>query len=87
MADSIEEEISLLNEAVSKLSAACGSYNIDLYKVRGQLMTSYLVAEDFNHAMQQCHKLVHFISIVFYHIPFHPLLGLQLFTLGMLYIE
>lgn len=45
-------------------------------------MSLYLVVGNYTAALEECSYLVSFLCLVYRRIPLHPLLGLQLFTLG-----
>lgn len=96
-ADAIGEEVLCLRVAEQMLREVCGLYHLELYKVRGSLMTAYLVqgrllfsliivslrvtSGDYQSALELCRHIVGFLSTILV-VPYHPLLGLQLFTLG-----
>eukprot|EP01034_Spumella_vulgaris_P022297 gene22297-28413_t len=72
----------LLESAVTLMQRVCGPFHMELYQMRGMLMTSYLTAGNITDALIQCKYIVSFLCVALNHLPHHPLLGLQLFTLG-----
>lgn len=78
----IQDEIQLLNRSITSLSQYCGVFHLELYKLRGQLLQAYLIEGNIDMATEICDFLVGFLYIAFFDVPNHPLLGLQLFTLG-----
>ena len=59
-----------------------GAFNLELYKMRCQLMTLCLLNGSVDEAFHQCGHVVSFLCVSLAHCPMHPLLGLQLFTLA-----
>ncbi|CAJ1955948.1 unnamed protein product [Cylindrotheca closterium] len=63
---------------------------LELYQVRGDLLGTLIVAGQTKEAIQQCEYVVAFLVSILCdketaNCPNHPILGLQLFTLGDLY--
>jgi len=56
-----------------------------LYSVRCSYLSALLADGRILQATQQCEHIVSFLAVVFSHVQRHPLLGLQLYTLGDLY--
>jgi hypothetical protein len=82
--DHVEGELECLEKAVCILSKD-NPLSLDLYQARGDLLGTLVVAGMNEQALQQCEHVVAFLCIALQHVPCHPLLGLQLFTLGDLY--
>lgn len=66
-------------------------FSFDLYTVRCAYLTSLLAAVSVGEgnilaAVGQCEHIVSFLVISLSHVTNHPLLGLQLYTLGDLYL-
>eukprot|EP00980_Cylindrotheca_fusiformis_P000155 scaffold24_cov128-Cylindrotheca_fusiformis.AAC.28 len=63
--------------------------NVELYEVRGELLGVQIVASQLDQALETCECMVAFLASIFCSArvacPNHPILGLQLFTLGDLY--
>lgn len=78
----IQDEINLLCRSITSLSQYCSIFHIELYKLRGQLLQLYLIEGNIEKATEICDLLVGFLYIAFHDIHNHPLLGLQLYTLG-----
>eukprot|EP00597_Dinobryon_sp_UTEXLB2267_P019542 CAMPEP_0201100042 /NCGR_PEP_ID=MMETSP0812-20130820/8999_1 /ASSEMBLY_ACC=CAM_ASM_000668 /TAXON_ID=98059 /ORGANISM="Dinobryon sp., Strain UTEXLB2267" /LENGTH=118 /DNA_ID=CAMNT_0047356249 /DNA_START=92 /DNA_END=448 /DNA_ORIENTATION=- len=72
----------LLLSALQRLQSVCGPFHHELYAVRGKLMTAYLLAGEYEKAFEQCQQVVSYLVLSLQHVPYHPLLGLQLFTSG-----
>lgn len=84
--DDIERELSCLSEAVNLLVRTSPSpFSLDLYEVRCQRLSSWIVAQEPKEALKDCRHVVCVLCLALSQIPCHPLLGLQLFTLGDLY--
>mmetsp|Transcript_27072 Transcript_27072/g.58034 ORF Transcript_27072/g.58034 Transcript_27072/m.58034 type:complete len:653 (-) Transcript_27072:2371-4329(-) len=56
-----------------------------LYSVRCSYLSALLANGHILQAIEQCEHIVSFLALVFSHVQNHPLLGLQLYTLGDLY--
>ena len=76
------ERVTELETIIKLLSNACGRFHLDLYKARGVLLGDYIVVGDMVGAYKQCAELVCALVVMYQLTPYHPLLGLQLFTLG-----
>jgi hypothetical protein len=81
----LEGELQSLEEAVRLLSSTDTPLSLELYEARGDLLGTLVVAGRTAEAARLCEHVVAFLCIALYHVPNHPLLGLQLFTLGDLY--
>jgi len=77
-----QEEIGILSGAISLLTKLCGPFHTELYRAHGQLLTAHLLSGNYEGALSACLKVVGFLYLVLRDVPKHPLLGLQLFTLG-----
>ncbi|KAL7467745.1 hypothetical protein ACHAXS_007983 [Conticribra weissflogii] len=62
-------------------------FHVQLYSLRGKYCAALLTNGLVNDAIAECEHIVSFLAVAFSHIKHHPLLGLQLFTLGDLYSE
>eukprot|EP00040_Diaphanoeca_grandis_P009164 m.47873 g.47873 ORF g.47873 m.47873 type:complete len:489 (+) comp20612_c0_seq1:238-1704(+) len=78
--DDVKTEIVALRKAVDVLR--CMPFNVDLYSARAALMSSLVAVGDLQEACTHCRLVVAFLVVAFAHVPNHPLLGLQLYTLG-----
>jgi len=56
-----------------------------LYTVRCLYLSALLANGQIEEAVSECEHIVSFLAVAFGHVEKHPLLGLQLFTLGDLY--
>jgi hypothetical protein len=84
--DDIEGELSLLSEAVDLLVQGSPSpFSLHLYQLRCQRLSSWIVAQKPDEALRDCRHVVGVLCLALSQTPNHPLLGLQLFTLGDLY--
>lgn len=83
-----EDSTKDLDECIIVLEDICGPFNFDLYQIRCRILNHYLLAGNPNKAFELCKLLVgHLMIALVTRFPFHPLLGLQLFTLGDLATE
>eukprot|EP01042_Synura_sphagnicola_P001305 gene1305-1484_t len=78
----VDSEVDLLQQILTILLRVCGPLHTSVYSARGALMTACLLSGSNEEALRQCAHVVAFLVVVLHQIPFHPLLGLQLFTLG-----
>jgi len=84
--DDIEADLSLLSEAIELLlTTTHETFSLDMYQVRCQRLSSWIVAQQLDEALRDCRHVVAVLGLALSHISSHPLLGLQLFTLGDLY--
>mmetsp|Transcript_17322 Transcript_17322/g.31451 ORF Transcript_17322/g.31451 Transcript_17322/m.31451 type:complete len:406 (-) Transcript_17322:24-1241(-) len=56
-----------------------------LYSVRCSYLSALLANGQIHQAVEQCEHIVSFLAVAFSHVQNHPLMGLQLYTLGDLY--
>ena len=56
-----------------------------LYTLRGSYLSALLASGNIHGAVHECEHIVSFLVVAFSHVQNHPLLGLQLYTLGDLY--
>ena len=90
--DDAFNELRHLKKAVSlfniKGNKSWSPFHLKLYVVRSLYLTSLLsCGGDIADAIEQCEHIVSYLSLVTSHVENHPLLGLQLFTLGDLYLR
>jgi hypothetical protein len=79
----VQDEIRQHQEVRRRLATVLGPFHLELYQVHGQLLTAYLEAGEWANALSMCYLVVGFLHLVFSSVlPVHPLLGLQLYTLG-----
>eukprot|EP01041_Mallomonas_annulata_P008035 gene8035-16466_t len=78
----LHQELELLQSVYTSLRTLCGPFHTEVYKVRAALMTAYLENGETALAIDHCVYLVCFQCIALHGIPYHPLLALQLYTLG-----
>ena len=84
--DDIDVELSLLSEAIDLLLTTTSSpFFLDVYQARCQRLSSWIVAQQLDEALRDCRHVVAVLCLALSQVPCHPLLGLQLFTLGDLY--
>ena len=57
----------------------------ELYSLRCEYLSALLANGRILDGLEQCEHIVSFLAVAFSHVGCHPLLGLQLFTLGDLY--
>lgn len=79
---SLVEKFSVVLTAVTTLSELLHPFNLDLYSKRCQAFSAALMIDQREKAIELGHKLIEFLDHAYKEIPYHPLLGLQLFTLG-----
>jgi hypothetical protein len=60
-------------------------FHFQLYSIRCSYLSALLANGDIPRATEQCEHIVSFLAVAFSHTQNHPLLGLQLYTLGDLY--
>jgi len=60
-------------------------FNYKLYSIRCSYLSALLASGNVHGALKECEHIVSFLAVVFSHVKNHPLLGLQLYTLGDLY--
>lgn len=59
-----------------------GPINQDLYHFRCKMLSTVLLTENYEESVTICAKIVSFLVISMINVPSHPLLAVQLFTLG-----
>jgi hypothetical protein len=57
-------------------------FHRELYRYRCQLLTLLVITGDEANAYRTCCRIVSYLALAFINMPIHPLLGIQLFTLG-----
>ena len=60
-------------------------FHNQLYSVRCSYLSALLANGQLHQALKECEHIVSFLAVAFSHVQNHPLLGLQLYTLGDLY--
>jgi len=60
-------------------------FNGELYQLRCTYLSALLANGRVVEGVEQCEHIVSFLAVAFHHVGAHPLLGLQLYTLGDLY--
>lgn len=88
--DDVEEELSTLRDAINlwkdkDIDWWWTPFNLPLYSSRSQYFTALLANQEITEAVDQLEFIVSTLIVAFSHVQHHPLLGLQLFTLGDLY--
>lgn len=85
--DDIQGELSSLSQAVNMILKKSPSsiFSLELYQVHCQRLSSWIVAQESEKALEDCLCVVAVLCLALSQTPNHPLLGLQLFTLGDLY--
>ena len=71
-----------LEEAYDLLKPLVGSFNYELYQLKTQLLTTYLITNEFLKAFTICKEIICYLLLSLHSFSCHPLIGLQLFTLG-----
>lgn len=70
----------------AELCSSYGQFHIELYKFRGNALSTLLLLPDDSRCMEYarriCAELVSFLCLSFVNVPYHPLLAVQLFTLA-----
>eukprot|EP00984_Skeletonema_dohrnii_P011210 scaffold4458_cov189-Skeletonema_dohrnii-CCMP3373.AAC.5 len=90
LCDDVEEELNCLRSAVNlwtdkDIDWWWTPFNLSLYSARSQYFTALLANQEIEEAVDQLEFIVSTLLVAFSHVQNHPLLGLQLFTLGDLY--
>ena len=90
LCDDVEEELNCLRSAVNlwkdkDIDRWWTPFNLPLYSIRSQYFTALLANQKIDEAVDQLEFIVSTLIVAFSHVQNHPLLGLQLFTLGDLY--
>jgi hypothetical protein len=90
--DDALNELRHLKKAISlynvKGNTCWSPFHHKLYAVRSLYLTSLLgCGGEIEDSIEQCEHIVSYIALVTSHMEGHPLLGLQLFTLGDLYVR
>ena len=80
--ESDEEESRLTMLALKLRRDACHPLNTRLYEAEGRALTIALATGDMAVALACCRNAVTFLEAVLAHVPAHPLLALQRFTLA-----
>lgn len=80
--DDLGGERAALTRALALRRSALHPLHTALYATRGLALSAALVAGDATEARAHCAELVRFLEATLAHVPNHPLLALQLFTLG-----
>lgn len=80
--DDIAEELKLVTEAVELRRLHCHPCSTLRYEAEGTALSLALAVGDMGMARQCCRALVFFLENALAHIPHHPLLALQRFTLS-----
>lgn len=84
-------ELRYLRSAIELYTSGrgCGKwitpFHGQLYSVRCAYFSALLANGQINEAVEQCEHIVSFLMVAFSQVQHHPLLGLQLYTLGDLY--
>ena len=90
--DDVEGELTCLRNAIDLWKDKGGDegrwwspFNLPLYSLRSQYFTALLANQEIDEAVDQVEHIISALIVAFNHVGIHPLLGLQLFTLGDLY--
>ena len=88
--DDVKGELNNLQRAVNlwddtNIDCWWTPFNLQLYSVRSQYFTALLSNQKIEEAVDQLEFVISTMMVAFSHVLNHPLLGLQLFTLGDLY--
>lgn len=90
--DDVEGELTCLRNAIDLWKDKDGDggkwwspFNLPLYSLRSQYFTALLANQEIDEAVDQLEHIISALIVAFSHVENHPLLGLQLFTLGDLY--
>lgn len=90
LSDDVEGELGCLWSAVNlwedkDIDWWWTPFNLPLYSARSRYFTALLANQKIEEAVDQLEFIVSTLIVAFSHVQNHPLLGLQLFTLGDLY--
>ncbi len=77
-----KDAIQLLERALQLLQGVFHPLHFEIYKVKALIFHLYLLEAAYDDAISTCKYLCSFLLICFSQIGYHPLLGLQLFTLS-----
>ena len=87
-----EGELRYLQEAIELYRPRqCGDkvwlspFHSQLYTIRGSYLSALLANGKIIEAVHECEHMVSFLAVAFHNVKSHPILGLQLYTLGDLY--
>lgn len=82
MMDDIKCERQKLTEAKELLAQVLDPLHSELYRLHGLCLNAAIVEADYEAALVECSAVVHFLETTLEHVPNHPLLALQLYTLS-----
>ncbi len=90
LCDDVDEELNSLRSTINlwtdkDIDWWWTPFNLSLYSARSQYFTALLANQEIAEAVDQLEFIVSTLIVAFSHVQHHPLLGLQLFTLGDLY--
>ena len=77
-----DKELDLLRKALSMRRSSCHPLSAALYEAECQALTASLALGQLEEARSSCHAAVAFLAMALSHVPHHPLLALQRFTLS-----
>ncbi|KAL1529541.1 hypothetical protein AB1Y20_000486 [Prymnesium parvum] len=80
-------ELELCREAVTLLRKFCHRWSTLRYRAEGRCLSVALPCGENEVALESCRSLVNFLEVTLHHVPYHPLLALQHFTLCDLELE
>lgn len=84
-----QQEAKVIEKLLSIETKLFGAYykpfHRELYRYRCQLLTLLVITGDEANAYRYCCRIVSYLVLAFINMPIHPLLGIQLFTLGKSY--
>lgn len=71
-----------MKDMEEELQAFYGCLNQDLYHFRCKMLSTVLLTDNYDEARKICAKIVSFLVVSMANVANHPLLAVQLFTLG-----
>ena len=80
--DDEEKELSSLRSALAIRRRLCHPLSAARYEAECQALTCALAVGELPEALESCRNAVRFLEMALAHVPNHPLLALQRFTLG-----
>lgn len=80
----LDEEEKLVRKAVALRRKVSHPLSLDVYEGNATAYKLALAAGDLDAALADCTRMVAFLQMAYAHIPSHPMLGIQLYTLGNL---
>ena len=80
--ESLASCVERMQKVAEKFRFYYGPFHVEMHKIRGKLLTAYLMLGDQLLAYKVCSQIVCYLILSLLNMDNHPLLGVQLFTLG-----